>query len=218
MEKRSAKREIVLSLAVLAACGALYLLPEPPHPLGEAGETALATVLETDESDIRQHGLVPAGSQRLTVEVRDGRLAGRRFRAGNELRGQLELDKLFRPGDAAVVTLPPGEVPEDAVLTARDHYRFGWELVLFGGFCVLLCVFGSWDIRREHTIVADFYLRNVDNSAVIVCEKLLADFNIKTVVAVKRRIDKGLIRLTEQLFDNFLYSVKIGTVHKIELL
>ena len=73
-------------------------------------------------------------------------------------------------------------------------------------------------IRREHTVVADFYLCNINNSAVIVCEKLLADFNIKAVITVKRRIDKRISRLAEQLFDNFFNSVKIGTFHKIELL
>ena len=73
-------------------------------------------------------------------------------------------------------------------------------------------------IRREHTVVADFYLCNINNSAVIVCEKLLADFNIKAVIAVKRRIDKCFVRLAEQLFNYFLYTVKIGTIHKIELL
>lgn len=141
---RYAKREALLVAVVLAACAALYLAPESPHPLAQEGETATATVLETDDNDIRMHGIVPAGSQNLLVEVREGRFAGRRFRAGNELRGQLELDKLFRPGDTAVVILPRGAEPDRTVLTARDHYRFGWELVLFGGFCVLLCVFGSW--------------------------------------------------------------------------
>lgn len=144
MNKRRAKRELVLYAVVLAACGALYLAPEPPHPLGQQGETALATVLETNDADIRRHGLVPAGSQQLTVEIKEGRFSGVRFRAGNELRGQLDLDKLFSPGDTAVVILPRDADPAATVLIARDHYRFGWELLLFGGFCVLLCVFGSW--------------------------------------------------------------------------
>ena len=144
MLRRPARREFVLVAVVLLGCAALYLAPEPPHPFAREGETAVATVLAVDDGDIRYHGLVPAGSQRLTVEIRDGRFKGRRFRAGNELRGQLELDKIFRPGDSAVVVLPRGASAEDTVLTARDHYRFGWEAVLFGGFCVLLCVFGSW--------------------------------------------------------------------------
>lgn len=144
MDRRRARRELVFAAVVLLGCGALYLVPEPPHPLAGEGEVAVATVLETRDDDVRRHGLVSAGSQHLEVEIRDGRFRGRRFRAGNELRGQLELDKLFRPGDTAVVVLPRGASPERTVLNARDHYRLGWEMVLFGGFCVLLCIFGSW--------------------------------------------------------------------------
>ncbi len=73
-------------------------------------------------------------------------------------------------------------------------------------------------IRSNHTIIADRYLCNVNYRTVVICKKLLAHFNIKAVIAVKRRIHKWLVRFAEQLFDNFLYSVKIGTVHKIELL
>ena len=140
----SARREIIFLTAVFAACAVLCLLPSAPHLLTREGAVVTARVLATDDSDIRQHGLIRAGSQRLEVEIREGRWKGRRFRAGNELRGQLELDKSFRPGDLALVNLPPGDLAEDAVLTARDHYRTGWGLVLFGGFCILLCVFGSW--------------------------------------------------------------------------
>ena len=140
----SARREIVFLIVVFGCSAALYFAPSAPRLLRQEGTTATARVLSVDDSDIRQHGLVRAGSQRLEVELLVGRGKGRRFRAGNELRGQLELDKSFRPGDLALVNLPEGKLPDDAVLTARDHWRAGWGLVLFGAFCVLLCVFGSW--------------------------------------------------------------------------
>ena len=140
----SARREIVFLTVVSIACAALCLLPPAPRLLKQEGSTAVARVTAVDDSDIRQHGLLRAGSQRLEVEIAEGRWKGRRFRAGNELRGQLELDKSFRPGDLALVNLPPGDPADDAVLTARDHWRTGWCAVLFGGFCILLCVFGSW--------------------------------------------------------------------------
>ena len=140
----AARREAVFIAVVLAACGALCLAPSTPRLLRQTGETAAARVLAVDNGDLRQHGLVRAGSQLLEVEVLDGKFKGRRFRAGNQLRGQPELDKEFRVGDTAVVTLPAGAAPETTMLNARDHFRNGYNLLLFGGFCVLLCVFGGW--------------------------------------------------------------------------
>jgi len=140
----AARRETVFLATVFCCCAALYLAPSAPPLWRQDGSTVTAKVLSTDDSDIRRHGLIRAGSQRLEVEIREGRLKGRRFRAGNELRGQLELDKTFNAGDLALVNLPPGEIRDDAVLTARDHFRTGWGMVLFGAFCILLCFFGSW--------------------------------------------------------------------------
>jgi len=144
MIRKAAARDGLFCLVVLFCCCGLYLLPPPPSLLRQEGTSALAYVTKVDNADIRQHGLIRAGSQQLEVEVADGEWKGRRFRAGNELRGQLELDKEFRVGDLAVVTIPPDASPESSVLVARDHYRAGWELVLFGGFCLLLVLFGGW--------------------------------------------------------------------------
>ena len=102
----AARREIVFIAVVLAVCGALCLAPSTPQLLSQRGTTATARVLSVDNANIQQHGLVRAGSQLLEVEILDGALKGRRLRAGNELRGQPELDKEFRIGDTAVVTLP----------------------------------------------------------------------------------------------------------------
>jgi uncharacterized membrane protein len=78
------------------------------------------------------------------VEILDGANAGRRFRAENELRAQLDFDKKFRPGDIAAVVWPKGGVKEGESLIARDYWRLGWGGVLFGSFCVLIILFGGW--------------------------------------------------------------------------
>ena len=140
----AAKREIVFVAVVLAVCGALYLAPSTPQLLRQSGTTATARVLSVDNSELKLHGLVRVGPQLLEVEILDGELEGRHFRAGNELRGQPELDKEFRVGDTAVVAIPAEVDYASTVLTAREHYRNGWNMVLFGGFCILLCVFGTW--------------------------------------------------------------------------
>ena len=144
MIRKAAARDWLFLAVVFCCCGGLYLLPSPPSLLRQEGTSGLAYVTMVDNSDVRQHGLIRAGSQQLEVEPIRGKWKGRRFRAGNELRGQLELDKEFQVGDLAVVTFPADASPEKSVLVARDHYRSGWGLVLFGGFCLLLILFGGW--------------------------------------------------------------------------
>ena len=144
MIRRPTPREWVFPVVALLCCVGLYLIPSPPQLANNAGESAIARVIEVDNTDIRQLGLIRAGSQSLEVEIRTGRLKGQRFGAGNELRGNLELDKEFKVGDLITVTVPEHADPKETALVARDYWRIGWSAVLFGGFCLLLVVFGGW--------------------------------------------------------------------------
>lgn len=137
--KRAIKREIILVCGVILLSIALYFVPSAPKAAGTAGRTLPAKVLEADNSELTRHGLVLYGSQKLTVNV-----GGKTFTANNQLRGQMELDKVFKKGDTAVVVLQPGDTPQKSVLTAQDFYRNFWSLTLFSGFCILLCIFGGF--------------------------------------------------------------------------
>jgi len=132
----------VLLLAVL--CAALAFLPSPRRVVQDAGESCRARVISTDDSQIQLTGLIEYGTQHLEVELLSGSGRGRRFRAENELRAQLDIDKKFKTGDTITVTWPAGDVPPDATLVARDHFRLGWGLALFAAFAVLLVAFGGW--------------------------------------------------------------------------
>lgn len=133
------KRDLWFVLIVAPVCAALGLLPGVPHLKTPAGRTVRGRVTAVDDSGLTRHGLVRFGSQKLTVEVK-----GEIFAANNELRGQLELDKVFVPGDAVRVVVQPGDRPGESMLTAQDYDRNFWSLTLFAAFCVLLCVFGAW--------------------------------------------------------------------------
>jgi uncharacterized membrane protein len=127
-------------VAVLAlCCAALFLAPGPRRLADDGARTCRAVVVETDDSGLQLHGFVEFGTQHLKVRLPDGRI----LPADNELRAQLELDKKFAPGDAALVVLP-AEGAEGAALVARDHWRIGWGVGLFAAFCALLCAFGGW--------------------------------------------------------------------------
>lgn len=144
MKKHPVRQEL-LALAVLALCCiGLYQIPQPEPLTTESGRRQRARVLEVDNSDVQVYGLVRSGTQQLTVELSGGPEAGAKYRAANTLRAQLELDKLFIPGDNVFVTLPAGANPEQSVIIAQDYDRSWWTIVLICGFFVLLCVFGGW--------------------------------------------------------------------------
>ena len=129
------------SVAVL--CVAIALVPSPAGVSSDVGKTVLAKVVSVDDSAVRLAGSVEYGTQLMEVEILRGDCAGRRFRAENEIRAQLDIDKKFRPGDIAVVG-DPSEASAGAPLLARDHWRLGWATALFVAFAVLLCAFGGW--------------------------------------------------------------------------
>ena len=135
---RTSIRIAIAGLAVIA-CAALWFAPGPPPLASDRVRTVRADVVEVDDSGLALHGLVEFGTERLKVRLPDGSVHS----AENELRAQMELDKKFAVGDTAVVVVP-GDMTDDTVLVARDHWRLGWGFALFGAFAALLCVFGGW--------------------------------------------------------------------------
>ena len=142
MPRPPLKHDIALLLLLTALMGGLLLLPAPPAPGSpDRGFTARAKVVETDNADVARHDLVLFGSQRLRLEILEGPCKGMVFPAGNQLRAQLELDKLFQPGDIVIAVSPnPRPQPGDE-LTAQDYARGRWTAALFFVFCLLLCLF-----------------------------------------------------------------------------
>ena len=137
-------RDILACLVLFLCCAALWFVP-PPRPLAaQEGVATRARVISVDNSLLETHGYLRFGTQRLDVELLAGPKKGQVFHAANELRAQMELDKLFRPGDTALVIVRSGDESSDATLVARDHWRLGWAGGLFAAFCLLLCAFGGW--------------------------------------------------------------------------
>lgn len=100
-------------------------------------ERVAARVLEVDNSAIVDTGLVRSGEQRCKVEVLSGLFKGQTTQAVNMLNGSLEQDKIFTPGDQALVVIShQGETIKTVTMT--DHYRITWELVMAVAFAALL--------------------------------------------------------------------------------
>lgn len=146
--KRFLTREWVRYNAPVLVCLALILLLlalptgyEDAVQYQEADRCA-ARVLEVDNSAIVDTGLVRSGEQRCTLELLGGKFEGQTVTGVNMLNGSLEQDKLFSPGDKAMVVV---SYSGDAVtnVTMTDHYRLNWELVMAVGFALFLMLFAG---------------------------------------------------------------------------
>lgn len=138
------RREWITIVVLLAVCGGLLLLDLRPARNPEPGTKERARVLTVDNTNLYVTGLLQRGEQNLEVEILSGKLRGQHFRAVNILRAQMELDKIFHPGDTIRVAVLTGANPEKDTLYAQDFDRIGWTLLLFGLFAVLLIVFAGW--------------------------------------------------------------------------
>ncbi len=140
---RSTRRDTLLCVVLALVCLALYLLPTGfEDRLPDNAVRCRATVVSVDNERVHQYGIVRMGTQYVSLCALDGPYAGQTWQAGNELVGKMELDKVFAPGDTAllVLTLRDGKVV-DAV--AQDHYRLRTQAVAFGVFALLLVVFAG---------------------------------------------------------------------------
>ena len=138
------RRYYVPFVLCLALTALLLLLPtgyEGAVQYQEADRCA-ARVLAVDDSTIVDTGLVRSGEQRCTLELLGGRFQGRTATGINMLNGSLEQDKLFAPGDKAMVVVScQGE--EILSVTMTDHDRTTGELLLGALFILLLIAFAG---------------------------------------------------------------------------
>lgn len=145
---RSIKPETIRYHAPVAVCllAILILLFLPTGFEGalvyQEAERCTAQVLSVDNSTIIDTGLVRSGEQRCQLEILDGMFRGQTVSGVNMLNGSLEQDKVFQPGDKALVVVSHnGDTITN--VTMSDHYRLNWELVMAIGFAVFLILFAG---------------------------------------------------------------------------
>ena len=103
---RSTRRDTLLCVVLALACLALYLLPTGfENRLPDNAVRCRATVLSVDNERVHQYGIVRMGTQYVTMRAIGGPYAGQTWQAGNDLVGKMELDKVFAPGDTALLVL-----------------------------------------------------------------------------------------------------------------
>ncbi len=101
-----------------------------------------ARVLSVNNDSIVDTGLIRSGEQTCALELLGGPFQGRTVQGYNLLNGSLESDKIFVPGDKALVLVSHagGEILSVNMI---DHYRIGYELLLGLIFAAVLVLFAG---------------------------------------------------------------------------
>jgi len=137
------RRDVVMVIILVLACGALHFVDLRPPVSRYAGTKEKARVISVDNHALMLQGLVRQGSQLLEVEILSGKHKWERFKACNQVRAQMDLDKIFEPGDTILVAVPDNASQETSTLNAQDYYRTNYTFLLFGLFALLLIAFGG---------------------------------------------------------------------------
>ena len=81
--------------------------------------------------------------QSLQVQVLNGPFKGKKFPATNAVRPLIEISKMIKPGDIALVSIHHDAEPEVSMLIVQGRQRLDWFLMFFGFYVVLFFVFAS---------------------------------------------------------------------------
>ena len=108
----------------------------------QQAERCRAEVISVNNSAVIDTGLVRSGEQLCQLTILDGMFRGETVTGVNMLNGSLEQDKIFAPGDTALVVISH-DGDEITNVTMSDHFRLGWEALLAVIFAVFLILFAG---------------------------------------------------------------------------
>ena len=146
MDKKSfINRDAVFVPVFIIIAVVLYFIPTGfEHRVAQNAVRCRGEVAKVDNSEVQQLGLIKKGFQTVELKILDGPYEGESLEGGNQLLGRMDLDKLYRIGDTALVVLSLNDKGEIVNVNPQDHYRIGFELALLGLFALLLVLFGGW--------------------------------------------------------------------------
>ena len=140
----ASRQELVfVSLAILLIL-LVAMIPTGYERPDDISVRAKAEVLETFNDGVKNYGVLLQGEQIARVRVLDGPYGGLEAEANNLLYGKADMDKIFQPGDKALVIIHPNADNSPADISIMDHWRIGIQAAMVLGFLFLLLVFGGW--------------------------------------------------------------------------
>ena len=143
--KSNIRRDATLVGTLLVLSFVLFQLPTGfEDRIAQRAVRCRGKVLSVDNSQIQNLGMVKSGDQGVTVKILDGLFKDREVVGNNPLLGQMNRDKIFAPGDTALVVLSLNGKGEIVFVNPQEHYRLGLEAFLLGIFSLALVLFGGW--------------------------------------------------------------------------
>ena len=133
----------IMLLVMAGLCLGLWFVPTGfENRLPTDAVQVKAKVVSVDDSQVHRFGIIREGDQRVVVVPQSGPLAGREITADNHLLGKLELDKIFAPGDTALVVL---SMRDGTIISAvaQDHWRLGLQGLVLGLFVLALVAYAG---------------------------------------------------------------------------
>ncbi|GIM27413.1 membrane protein [Clostridium polyendosporum] len=143
MLKGLIKSESIFVIILVIINIGLLFLPTNFEKSGNGSIPSKALVIGIDNNQVEQRGIVKTGVQEVKLKILNGPFKGQEVSSPNNLKGQLELDKMFNVGDKALVVI---DHAGDKLIFANviDHYRINIEIILFIIFIALLIIFAGW--------------------------------------------------------------------------
>lgn len=139
------KHDSILVLVFTLFSVILYFVPTGFEQANTANTSrAKGEVVAVDNDGMQIIGMIKQGHQDLTLRILDGDHAGEVLTTDNQFMGRMDLDKVYKVGDHALVVLTYDKNGAIQGVNAQDHYRLGLELFLLGLFAVLLLAFAGW--------------------------------------------------------------------------
>ena len=136
MKEKSTLRMLIIGLILTAVLIAIPTGYEDAL-ISKGTERAIGKVVSVDNSRIISSGLIQSGEQSCVMVIQDGIFKGQELEGVNFLSGSLEKDKIYKPGDRALITIShQGSDIQSVVMS--DHYRLDKELFLLVAFGILL--------------------------------------------------------------------------------
>ncbi len=134
-------RDAFFCSVIILFCAVLLFLPTGfEERISPEVHNARGMVLETENSGVRQCGIVRTGTQDLQVRILNGPWKGEVADAENLLTGKLELDSFYAPGQKVLLNIASRD-GKLGVVRAVGLYRLnleGWLFALFGIGLILL--------------------------------------------------------------------------------
>jgi uncharacterized membrane protein len=100
--------------------------------------------MEVNNSRVKIIGPVKQGEQQFEVKILSGQFRGNVYPGSNNMMGKMELDKIFAPGDTALVVLSLAEDGTVSHAQVIDHYRTGKTIFLCSLFLLAIIAVMGW--------------------------------------------------------------------------